>query len=132
MTAREDDAGVMHLCVDGEPHRVRVVRQAGGLTAISQGRNFVFQVPDRLAAPASAAAAGGKLTAPIPARVTRVLVAPGDAVVRGAALVVLEAMKMELTISAPADGVVESVPHGVDEMVQEGAELVRFVAAAAD
>ncbi len=132
VTAREDDAGVMHLCVDGEPHRVRVVRQAGGLTAISQGRNFVFQVPDRLAAPASAAAAGGKLTAPIPARVTRVLVAPGDAVVRGAALVVLEAMKMELTISAPADGVVESVPHGVDEMVQEGAELVRFVAAAAD
>ena len=126
VAATEDNLGVMHLRLDGVPHRLRVVRRAGVLTVIDQGRNFVFRIVDPMAAPVSAVAAGGKLTAPIPARVTRVLVAPGDVVVRGAALVVLEAMKMELTIAAPADGIIAAVPHRVDDMVQEGAELVRF------
>ena len=123
----ETPEGEMRLVVDGNRHRMRVVRQPGGLVVIASGRNFPITLADPLAAQAGALAEGGRLTAPIPARVTRVLVAPGDAVKRGAALLVLEAMKMELTISAPQDGVIATMPHGVDEMVQEGAELVTFV-----
>jgi 3-methylcrotonyl-CoA carboxylase alpha subunit len=48
---------------------------------------------------------------------------------RGAPLVVLEAMKMELTLFAPADGTVATVRHQVDDMVEEGTELVTFVQA---
>ena len=73
-------------------------------------------------------AGSDRVAAPIPARVTRVLVSPGDTVAKGAALLVLEAMKTEITLSAPADGVVESVRAAVGEMVEEGVPLVTFVA----
>ena len=116
----------MRLVIDGLPHRLRVVRQGGAFVVIENGRNAVFRVVERLAPPPSAAAEGGRLTAPIPARVARILVAPGDEVERGAALLVLEAMKMELTVSAPAPGTIASIPHAVGDMVQEGAELVTF------
>jgi 3-methylcrotonyl-CoA carboxylase alpha subunit len=64
--------------------------------------------------------------APIPARVARVLVGPGTRVRKGDPLVVLEAMKMEMTLSAPFDGTIETVHRAVDEMVEEGEELVTF------
>ncbi len=118
--------GKMAFVVDDVPHRMHAVRHAGQVFVVHRGRNEVFEVIDPLAPPVAAQAAGGKLTAPIPARVARVLVTVGDRVVRGAALVVLEAMKMEITVTAPADGTVELVAHQVGEMVQEGAELVRM------
>ena len=49
------------------------------------------------------------LTAPMPARVSRILIQPGSAVKKGDTLVVLEAMKMELPVRAPADAVVTAV-----------------------
>ena len=90
-----------------------------------------LRVLDPLAPPESQAAGGDRVIAPIPARVTRVLVSPGDKVAKGTPLLVLEAMKMELTLSAPAGGVVESIRHGVDEMVEEGTQLVTFATEAA-
>ena len=38
-------------------------------------------------------------------------------------------MKMELTLFAPTDGTVATVRHAVDDMVEEGTELVTFAAA---
>src|SRR3977135_2088738 len=49
------------------------------------------------------------LTAPMPARVIKVLVQPGAAVKKGAKLVMLEAMKKCVPIRAPADGNVAAV-----------------------
>ncbi len=118
--------GETWLRIGSQIHRLRVVRAAGNLVVIEHGANHGFDILDPLAPPPQAAAEGGRLTAPIPARVTRVLVSAGDAVQRGDALLVLEAMKMELTLSAPADGVIEAIRCGVDDMVGEGAELVVF------
>jgi 3-methylcrotonyl-CoA carboxylase alpha subunit len=115
------------LRLDGVVHRVRVVRQDQALVVVAGGRNHVLHRVDPLAPPQTAAAGDGRLTAPIPARVARILVQPGDVVAKGAKLLVLEAMKMELTLTAPIDGTVATVRHGVDEMVQEGTELVTFV-----
>ena len=115
------------LRLDGVVHRLLVVRQGEAIVVIHGGANHVLVPVDPLAPPAAAAAGGGKVMAPIPGRVARILVAPGDAVLRGAALVVIEAMKMELTLSAPMDGVIASIRPVVDEMVQEGTELVIFV-----
>jgi 3-methylcrotonyl-CoA carboxylase alpha subunit len=53
-------------------------------------------------------------------------VQPGDVVEKNAPLVVIEAMKMELTLRAPLDGTVAQVRHAVDDMVEEGTELVTF------
>ena len=121
-----EDADGFHLRLDGVARRLSVVREPGAVWVIEAGRNSRFGVADPWAAPQSAAAGGGTLVAPIPARVTRVLVQAGDVVGRGAPLLVLEAMKMEITLSAPVDGTIALVRYGLDEMVQEGAELVTF------
>jgi 3-methylcrotonyl-CoA carboxylase alpha subunit len=72
------------------------------------------------------AAGDDRVVAPIPARVTHVLVHAGSSVNKGAALIVLEAMKMEITLTAPRDGVVETIRHAVGDMVEEGAELIHL------
>jgi 3-methylcrotonyl-CoA carboxylase alpha subunit len=113
--------------VDGVVRRLRVVRYGGALVVIQGGRQHVLHPVDPLAPPVTASAGGGKVTAPIPGRVARILVAAGDAVVRGAPLLVIEAMKMELTLTAPRDGTIDAVHPRVDEMVQDGTELVTFV-----
>ncbi len=75
---------------------------------------------------AAEAAAGGRLSAPMPGKVAQVLAAAGAKVKRGQALMVLEAMKMEHTIAAPADGTVERVNYAPGDLVEEGAELIGF------
>ncbi len=120
--------GSMALRLEGVRHRLRVVRHEAALVVIRDGRNHVFHIIDPLTPPTGADAGSERLVAPIPARVARVLVSAGTPVRKGDPLVVLEAMKMEMTIVAPFDGTVETVPHGEDEMVEEGMELVTFAA----
>jgi len=64
------------------------------------------------------------LTAPMPARVGKILAQPGSAVKKGDTLVVLEAMKMELPIRAPADGTVAAVHCREGELVDADAVLI--------
>ena len=127
--ATEDAETGMTLRVDGVLNRLRVVRRDCDLVVILRGRNHVLHVIDPLAPPQREDVGSDLVTAPIPARVARILVAPGAVVRRGAPLVVLEAMKMELTLFAPADGTVATIRHAVDDMVEEGTELVTFAAA---
>jgi len=63
---------------------------------------------------------------PIAGMVTRVNVQEGQQIQPNDLLLVLEAMKMELTLSAPIAGTIETVRHAVDDMVEEGAELITF------
>jgi 3-methylcrotonyl-CoA carboxylase alpha subunit len=55
-------------------------------------------------------------------------VAPGARVAKGDPILIMEAMKMEHSIRAPADGVVAEIFYGVGDLVDGGAELVRFEA----
>jgi acetyl/propionyl-CoA carboxylase alpha subunit len=84
----------------------------------------------RHAAPAArrrtTGAAGGALTAPMPATVLKIHVKPGDAVTKGDTVLLLEAMKMELPIRAAGDGVVATVCCREGELVQADAVLVEF------
>jgi 3-methylcrotonyl-CoA carboxylase alpha subunit len=86
----------------------------------------MFEVIDPLAPPEAASAGAGRVMAPIPGRVARLLVAPGDTVIRGQPLMVLEAMKMEIPLTAPHDGVVAALHCAEGDMVTEGVELVAF------
>ncbi|CAH2604198.1 Propionyl-CoA carboxylase alpha chain [Rhodovastum atsumiense] len=126
--ATEDTDGMI-LRLDGVHRRLHVVRRGAELTVIFGGRNHVVHAVDPLAPPCTDSAGDDRLTAPIPARVARVLVRPGDIVPKGTPLIILEAMKMELTLAAPIDGRVESVRHEVNDMVEEGTELVTFAPA---
>ena len=120
----EDVAGVLHLSVNGVRRKLRVVRLGDAVTVIEAGQNFAFTMVDVYAPPRRSSGGGGKVLAPVPGRVTRVMVAVGDAVVRNQPLVVIEAMKTEFTLTAPQDGVVADIRHAVDDMVSDGAELV--------
>ncbi|MFN3495581.1 MAG: biotin/lipoyl-containing protein, partial [Hydrogenophaga sp.] len=84
---------------------------------------------DALAHAGEAAHEGGRLTAPMPGKVVSFAVKAGDAVTKGQPLAVMEAMKMEHTIAAPADGTVEELLYAPGDQVNEGAELLRLVAA---
>jgi 3-methylcrotonyl-CoA carboxylase alpha subunit len=125
----EDEEGPL-LLLDGVSRRLRVVRRGAELTVIFAGRNHVLSHEDPLAPPQTETAGSDRVTAPVPGRVTRVLVQQGDVVEKSAPLVVIEAMKMEITLRAPLEGTVAQVRHVVDDIVDEGTELVTFAAEA--
>jgi 3-methylcrotonyl-CoA carboxylase alpha subunit len=114
------------LTLDGVRRRVAVLREGDAVTVILNGATHVLHHEDPYAPPRTHASGETRLTAPIPARVARVLVEPGQHVTKGTVLMVLEAMKMELPVAAPADGVVAKLPHAAGDMVSEGAELAIF------
>jgi biotin carboxyl carrier protein len=64
-----------------------------------------------------------RLTAPMPGKVVKVLVAPGDMVQAGQGLVVVEAMKMENELRAVKAGRVASVSVAEGQSVDAGAVL---------
>jgi biotin carboxyl carrier protein len=64
------------------------------------------------------------LTAPMPARVSKLLARAGSVVKKGETLLVLEAMKMELPVRAPADATVTAVHCREGELVDTDAVLM--------
>lgn len=65
----------------------------------------------------------GRVKAPIPGLVTRILVTPGEMVSAGQPLLMLEAMKMENEIRAPFDGTLTDLPVKVGTSVVRGQVL---------
>ena len=122
----EEEDGALGFTLAGVKFGTRVVRRGDELTIIHDGLNHRLVLIDPLAPSRTEVAGGGKLTAPMPGRITQVLTKAGAEVARGTALLVLEAMKMEHTIAAPADGTVETVRYAVGDLVEEGAELIVF------
>ena len=118
------DGAVLRL--DGVARPVAAVRDGLTWTVLIGGAAAVLRQVDPLAAQAGETGGSDRVTAPIPARVTEVLVGAGDEVAKGAPLLVLEAMKTEITLTAPAAGFVAAVRAAVGEMVEEGTDLVTF------
>ncbi|WP_283094304.1 biotin carboxylase N-terminal domain-containing protein [Sediminicoccus sp. KRV36] len=142
-------AGVLEMRVEGGPaRRARWTRQGGlalftlddgpaepvmlsgeglAFTLSARGALWHFRALDPYAPPGEDAAAESRLSAPIPGRVVRLLVAVGEAVAKGQLLAVLEAMKTEIKILAPRDGVIGHLGCAEGESVEEGTEIVSFV-----
>jgi len=66
------------------------------------------------------------VTAPLPGKISDVLIEVGEKVRKGAGLMVIEAMKMEHTVVAPADGIIATIHFTVADLVDEGAILLEF------
>ena len=66
----------------------------------------------------------GDIVAPLPGRITDVLVAEGDTVTKNQPLMILEAMKMEHTMVAARDGVIDALNVATGDQVAEGALLI--------
>jgi acetyl/propionyl-CoA carboxylase alpha subunit len=85
--------------------------------------------PDVEASGADRGATGGaqgRVIAPMPGTVIRLLVQEGDAVRARQPLVVLEAMKMETPLTSPYDAVVQSVHVAEGDQVAGGTVLVEL------
>ena len=93
-------------------HNLSWVNTYDGLHAIE-----VQDVNQRVARPRSG---DGRVKAPIPGLVTRVLVEPGATVTADQPLFILEAMKMENEIRAPFEGVVNSIAAAPGQTVVRG------------
>jgi 3-methylcrotonyl-CoA carboxylase alpha subunit len=120
--------GAFAITIDDVRKRVIVLDHGAETAVFIDGESWLLVEIDPLAARQGEDPAGGRLSAPMPGRVTRLLVEVGSTVRRGQPLMVIEAMKMEHTIIAPADGKVERVRFAVGDMVEERAELITLAA----
>ena len=89
--------------------------------------SHVLKVCDRAPALDSVVYSVDNLAAPMPGRITQVMVGEGTVVRSGALLMVLEAMKMEHNIIAPANGRVEKLNFSVGDWVDENTMLLDFI-----
>ena len=62
----------------------------------------------------------------MPGKILDVRVKIGDEVTKGDKLIVMEAMKMEMSLEAPRDGVIEAIDCAVDDLVSDGAVLLKL------
>jgi biotin carboxyl carrier protein len=109
------------LIVEGRPYELIIdpdlhwIRSRFGLHQVE-----VRDLESTIARPASG---DGRVKAPIPGLITRVLVSPGEPVEIGQPLLVLEAMKMENEIRAPRSGRVTQINVAAGQSVALGMVL---------
>ena len=121
----------LDLVLDGRPVRAIVARLRDRIHVAVDGHTVVFERVDDAAGGGARGAGSGMVTAPMPGKIVKVLVAAGDAVTAGQPLVVVEAMKMETTLTAEIDGTVATLAATPGAMVDAGAVLVQITPATA-
>ena len=112
------------IIIDGRPYELTVDDNLRWLRAYSG--IHAIDIQDREARVTRPRSGDGRIKAPIPGLVTRILVQAGDQVQAEQPVIVLEAMKMENEIRAPFDGVVRSVAISPGETVIRGAVLAEI------
>lgn len=95
------------IMVDDRPYEIVVDPALRWIKAYSGLHRLEIQ--DMEAAVRRPSSGDGRVKAPIPGLVTRVLVQQGDQVSAGQSILVLEAMKMENEIMAPISGVLSAL-----------------------
>ncbi len=88
--------------------------------------SFEFVTVEGRAGAARHGLAAPEVTAPMPGKVLKILVAEGDTVTNGQALAVLEAMKMETTLYAESAALVKKILVEAGQMVDHGVVMIEF------
>ena len=115
------------LNVNGMPYAVTVdqeLKQQKKTVVTSAAQPRVAPAAGGSVQKANPAAAGNKVTTPLPGTILDVFVNVGDTVKSGQTVVLLEAMKMENNIEADCDGTVKEVKVRKGDSVLEGDILV--------
>ncbi len=74
----------------------------------------------------SGAATSDQVIAPMPGKITKIMVTSGAPVTVGQAILVMEAMKMEYTLKAEVAGTIEKISCAMGEQVILGKQLVKI------
>ncbi|AHZ83926.1 Pyruvate carboxylase [Bdellovibrio bacteriovorus] len=114
--------------IDGVDHKAQAQLIAGTLWVHYNGRVFTQDAMTGRKSRKKGGAGGSsdQIMAPMPGKVTKLLLAPGAAVAAGQAVLVMEAMKMEYTLKAEIAGTIDSVNCTVGEQVALGKALVKI------
>ena len=116
------------LLLDGRSHDVTLGCREDVYTVVLDGRALEVELADAVAGDpvvARARASGPvRLTAPMPGKLVRLLVAAGQEVAAGQGLLVMEAMKMENELKAPRAGRVRDIHVAERQAVETGALLL--------
>ena len=127
-TVVEVEPGIFSILLNGHSHEVKVVNGPEGYYVDLEGHRSVVEVRDPRAISRTGRGGAGEgrqvISAPMPGKVVRVLVAEGDSVEACAGLVVVEAMKMQNELKAPKSGVVVAVKAQPGATVAMGDMLV--------
>ncbi len=102
-----DFAGLEWIVVDGHPYEIVFDRDMQWLQSHA-GRHRI-EVHDLQATVTRPVSGDGRVKAPIPGLIARILVKPEQAVEIGQPVIVLEAMKMENEIRSPRAGIVRQI-----------------------
>ncbi len=117
----EAEPGIYSVLIEGRSFEARIERTEEAWAVTIGGRRFEIEVADprRLSRRSHRFDHAGRqrVTAPMPGRVVRVLVAEGDAVEAGQGIAVIEAMKMQNELKATKSGRVAALS------VREGATV---------
>ena len=128
--ARALEHGAVSLLVDGRSYDVELDESGDEVQVLVDFELLTVDVADERAVSLRAGAAGFSVTgrvlvtAPMPGKVVRVLVAPGAQVTEGQGLVVVEAMKMENELKSPKAGTVVEVFAKEGSAVEANAKLL--------
>jgi len=121
------EAGTDRVVVNGTPYDVKLERQAGraviggiGYSLAVEGLEAEAQRAVRRAGPVAAEASAGAVTAIMPGKIIRVLLAEGEPVEEGQVVCILEAMKMENELKAPRAGVLKTLHIRPGQDVERG------------
>jgi len=121
----EDTGSEARVVVNDRELRVSITAEAGPMAAQAPLPAPSPPPQPAIRPPVAPGGASGELRAPIPARVTDVLVSTGDRVEAGQLLLKIEAMKMENQVLSPIAGTVEKVCVANGQEVAQDELLVK-------
>lgn len=113
--------------IEGRKVRGKCLKIKGELWIHSEGKTWVYQ-PEVKGAKKKKGGVGDKETiaAPMPGKITQILVKPGDEVQAGQTVIAMEAMKMEYALKAHHPAKVLEVTCSVGVQVALGQVLARL------
>jgi len=107
------EPGVYSVLLDGRSYEARIEPSESGIVVFIAGHRFEAEIHDPRRWSRQTRAQGGEgranVTAPMPGKIVRLLVAQGDTVTAGQGLLVMEAMKMQNEMKSPKQGTVVSL-----------------------
>ncbi len=116
--------GDLSFELGGARQTVHVVEEGDAVTVLARGHAHRLERAGTASATDDVDQGSGDIVAPLPGRITDVLVAEGDTVTKNQPLMILEAMKMEHTMVAARDGVIDALNVATGDQVAEGALLI--------
>jgi 3-methylcrotonyl-CoA carboxylase alpha subunit len=124
--------GAAILQIDGRRMRILGARKRNSILIAAGPASFEFAPIEGRTGASRHGLAAPEVTAPMPGKILKLLVAEGDSVEHGQGLAVLEAMKMETTLYAESAAIVKKIRVGAGEMVDHGAVIIEFSPAPGD